>query len=115
MNDIIKFQNETTREVIINSKLQIFEVKQIIELEDKYKKQCKLALLAYRCWQKQYSAETDVIELLYSQLKGIVLRRNAENTVRAYWIVRQDFRAVFQHYLSQNSTHQSYSNNKIAA
>lgn len=106
MNDIITFQNQTMRDVIVHSKLQIFEVKQITELEAQFKAQCKVALGAYRHWQKQYKEETDVVELLYSQLKGIILRQNAENTVQAYWIIRQDFRAVFQRYLAEHSIYQ---------
>ncbi len=104
---MITFQNKTIREAILNSKLQIFEVKQLAELEDKYRKQFKIALCAYRLWQRQYKDETDVVELLYGQLRGIILRRNAENAARGYWVIRQDFRVIFKNYLSQNTNIQT--------
>ncbi len=111
MNDIIAFPNETIRNALLNSKLQIFEVKQLAELEDKYRKQLKLSLCAYRLWQKQYRDETDTVELLYGQLKGIILRQNAQSAARGYWIIRQDFRVIFKNYLNQNSN--TYNNTTI--
>lgn len=112
MSGLNKFKIETARDVVLNNQLQIFEIKQITELEDKYRKQCKLALFSYKLWKQQYQMETDVIELLYGQLKGVVLKRNAQNMVQAYWVIRQDFRTVFKNYLNQYSNAQLNLKNK---
>ncbi len=106
MKEISIYQNETMRAALTNSKLQVFEVKQMAELEDQFKNECKRALYVYRNWQKQYQAETDAVELLYGQLKGIILRRYAENAVQAYWVIRQDFRAVFSRYINNHAIYQ---------
>ncbi len=103
MNDIIKFPMRKYNHMQVND-LEILEVKQLAELEDKYRKQCKLALCAYRCWQKHYKAETDVIELIYGQLKGIVLKQNAYANIQAYWIIRRDFRNCFYNYLKDKTS-----------
>lgn len=105
MNNIMMLQNQTIRDVILTNKLQIFEVKQIAELEDFYKKYCKKTLSDYRKWKIFHAQELDVVELLYGQLKGIILRRNAQNAVQAYWIIRKDFKVVFQKYLSETKSY----------
>lgn len=86
----------------INGGLQIFEIKQLADKEAGYKRQCLESIKQYRQWCKNHEGETDTIELLYGNLEGIMLRRRAEDMIRCYWIIRQDFRKAFREYLAKN-------------
>lgn len=107
MTNIIRLQNQTIRDVVLNHRLELFEVKQLAEMEASFKDQCKVALRSYKKWCAQYQHETDVIELFYGQLTGIILRRQAENAVQAYWIIRHDFRSAFARYLDNHKPYQT--------
>lgn len=99
MKRIINYQNRNIRNAILSKRMQIFEVMQVAELEEKFKKQCRLSLNSYRQWQINYQNEKDGVERLYGQLNGIVLRRQAINSIQAYWFIRQDFRIIFKKYM----------------
>jgi hypothetical protein len=105
MTNIITLPNKTLRESIVNKKMELFEVKQMAEMEQSYKIQCQIALKDYKMWHRTYQDETDSLELFYGQLNGTLLKRRAQDAVQAYWIIRQDFRIVFDRYLA---VHQSY-------
>jgi len=89
----------------LEGRLQIFEMKQLADMEAGYKTKCRAALKQYKKWQAGYEGETDMIELLYGNLEGIMHRRRAEDSVRAYWIIRQDFRRLFADYLAQTKAY----------
>jgi hypothetical protein len=91
----------------LQSNLQIFDLKQLADMEATYKTHCQKAVADYKSWDKRYSGETDTIALLYGNLEGAMLRRNAENSVGAYWTIRRDFRRWFQRYLEQASCYPS--------
>jgi hypothetical protein len=84
----------------ISKNLDIFELKQLADMEALYRQQCQKALISYKIWAKNHEGETDQIALLYGNLQGNVLRANAKEAVRAYWTVRTDFRRWFKQYLS---------------
>ena len=79
--------------------LQIFELKQLAEMEDSYKQKCKKAIRDYKAWHEAQKSETDIIVLLYGNLEGIMLRKYAEEAVKAYWVIRTDFRCSFKDYI----------------
>ena len=83
------------------SGLQIFELKQLADMEAHYKEQCRDALKAYKTWRRRHDAETDVIALLYGNLEGIMLRHQAEDAVQIYWTIRHDFRRGFRDYIDK--------------
>lgn len=89
----------------LEGRLQIFEMKQLADMEADYKIKCREALDQYKKWQADYADETDMIELMYGNLEGIMHRRRAEDSVRAYWIIRQDFRKLFSDYLAQTKAY----------
>lgn len=84
------------------TKLNLLEIKQIIELEQDYKKDCMAALKSYKHWLKFYEEETDLIEVVYGDMEGKILRRRAEDLVNAYWVIRQDLRKIIQCYFEKN-------------
>ena len=95
--------------------LQIFELKQMADMEAIYKQQCLKALCGYKKWRRSYDQETDIIEILYGNLEGIMLRRHAEDCVRLYWTVRNDFRRLFHAYLEQTQCYSAVTNQKNKA
>lgn len=90
--------------------LQIFELKQLADMENAYRQQCRHALHAYRKWLKLYHEETDQIEIIYGNLRGQILRRTAEESVKAYWTIRHDFRQWFHRYLAETNYYPSNNN-----
>jgi len=88
--------------------LQIFDIKQLADFEHHYKRKCLESIQAYKNWKKIHSQQTDVIELLYGSVKGIMLRRQAEDSIRLYWMVRQDMRQALMSYLSHKCCLPSY-------
>lgn len=99
----------------LQGNLQIFELKQLADLEAAYKNQCKRAIQDYKIWRLKHKSETDIIELLYGNLEGIMLRRRAEDAIHMYWVVRQDFRKSFKEYLEKSCCYpSSFSSSKVA-
>jgi hypothetical protein len=90
------------------SGLQILDLKQLADMEDNYKKQCRRAIKDYRYWRSKHSRQTDMMALLYGNLEGIMLRRRAEDSTQAYWIIRRDFRRLFADYLAQHHCYPSH-------
>ena len=89
------------------TKLQIFDLKQMADMEDDYKRRAQKALKTYRRWQKLYAGQSDMVARLYGTLEGQVLRRQAADNCRLYWIMRCDFRRAFKLYLQQNNCGQT--------
>ena len=90
--------------------LQIFDIKQLADMEAAYRKNCKQAVNEYKLWVDRYKGETDMIDLLYGNLEGSMLRRQAEDTVSAYWIIRKDFRRWYHRYMAQTKCYPSNNN-----
>lgn len=97
---------------IIQTDLQALDIKHLAEFEYTYRKRCQLSIALYKNWLKEYKQETDSMQLLYGSIEGMMLRAQAMDAVRLYWIIRQDFRAVFKSYLGKVT---SYSRFKQAA
>jgi len=95
--------------------LQILDLKQLADMEDSYKKQCRQALKDYRHWRTVHNCQTDMIAMLYGALEGIMLRRRAEDSTQAYWIIRRDSRRAFANYLAQHHCHPSHMITKKSA
>jgi len=105
-NEIEHFQR--MRKEIMHRDLQIFDIKQLADFEHFYKIKCLESIRAYKNWKKIYRQQTDVLELLYGSVKGIMLRRQAEDSIRLYWMVRQDMRQALASYLSHRCCFPSY-------
>ena len=76
-------------------------------MEATYKAACLEAVRDYKAWQKIQSQQTDIIELTYGNLEGMMLRRRAHDAVQAYWILRCDFRKAFRAYLAKSCCYPS--------
>jgi hypothetical protein len=94
----------------LQSNFQIFDLKQLADMEATYKGSCQKAVADYKSWGRRYGDETDAIAMLYGTLEGAVLRRHAENAVGAYWTIRRDFRRWLHCYLDKAQCYPSIRN-----
>jgi hypothetical protein len=97
-------------ELIIHQDLQLFDLKQMVEHEARYKCSAREAIAAHRQWRKQYSQQTDMVELLYGSIEGVMLRRRAEDFARLYWLVRADLRKAMSIYMTRMQKTPSWKN-----
>ena len=81
------------------TRLQIFDLKQMADMEADYKIRARKALTAYKTWQKLYARQTDMIAKLYGGMEGQMLRRQAVDACSFYWIMRRDLRRSLNEYL----------------
>lgn len=75
---------------ILSNNPQIIDIKEIEAVLKTYKNKCLQAIHAYKHWKKEYSQQTETVEILYGGIEGIMLRRQAEDAVKLYWVMRQD-------------------------
>jgi hypothetical protein len=80
---------------------QIFDLKLLADMEHTYRMKLREHLCAYRQWQRRVEGHTDLTVRLYGGIEGGMLRRQAEETIRFYWVVRRDFRRAFRSYMDQ--------------
>lgn len=92
----------------VKNKYQIFDIKQLAEMEKRQKATCRQALLEYKIWRNNFKKQSDQLEIYYGKKEGLILRRHALNTMRNYWRIRNHFRQAFKTYLSQNCVVQNY-------
>lgn len=83
--------------------MQIFDIKQLADMEATYRAHCKKAVMEYKKWEREFQEETDMLALLYGDIEGNMLRRRAEDSVGMYWMVRRDFRNWFHCYLAKTN------------
>lgn len=89
--------------------LQIFDVMQMMEIERDTKCQCMKSIHDYKNWQAEYLQETDLINLIYLNRKGDMLKKQAQNLVNFYWQIRLETRNARLKYLAKNCiSHSAY-------
>lgn len=88
-------------ENILQRDLQLFDLKQMIDYEARYKQHARESIRALKSWQRHYAGQTDMVELLYGSIEGVMLRRRAEDFTRLYWLVRADSRKAIALYMGR--------------
>lgn len=88
-------------EMILSKDLQLFDLKQMVEHEARYKKEARASIRAHKDWRRKYAQQTDMVELLYGSLEGVMMRRRAEDFARLYWLVRADLRKAMRIYMTR--------------
>lgn len=96
VEDLKTLQN--ANQFLVSNPLQIFDLKQLADKEDDCRKKCMVAIDRYKKWKRQYCQQTDMIEILYGNIEGIMLRQQAESAVGLYWVLRRDFRNAWVSY-----------------
>jgi len=94
---------------------QIFDIKQLAELENFNKKKCRKALLKYKIWQANFNNQSDQMAIHYGDMEGHILRQHACQMISLYWTIRRDFRKAFDIYLKENCVVQSYNSKTSVA
>lgn len=88
--------------------LQIFDLKQVADIEARVKMDTLKHLREYRAWKKYYGRQTDLVELHFGNLRGRLLRQQAVNAVGYYWHIRQQSRQLFAAYHKQIESYRPY-------
>lgn len=83
---------------LIRGEPQYLDLKQLADLEARFRLHSRAAIWLYRSWKKGEGDARDPVEKHYRELEGALLRRQAEDAVRLYAIIRKDLRRSFQKY-----------------
>lgn len=83
----------------VASTLQIFDLLQWSRSEKEWKEECRLAIAHYHRWKQSAPKNMGPSLLMYSCIRGRLLRRHAEEIVRYYRLIRRNRRVLFNHYL----------------
>lgn len=81
------------------SSLQIFDLLQWSRSEKEWKEESRLAIAHYHRWKASDAKNLAPALIIYSYVRGQLLRRHAEEVVRYYRLIRRNRRALFNHYL----------------
>lgn len=98
----MKEKNKIIHLALDSFTLQIFEVMQIMEIERDTKCQCMQSIHDYKNWQSEYKQETDLINLVYLNRKGDLLKKQARDLVNFYWQIRLEARNARIKYIDKN-------------
>jgi hypothetical protein len=79
---------------------QFLELKQLADLERDFRWHCRDAIRLYRAWRQRQEKMHDLVEKHYGELRGALLRRQAQDAVHLYGIIRKDVRRSFQKYIA---------------
>lgn len=79
---------------------QFLDLKQLADLEDSFRLHCRATIRAYRAWKQGFQSISDPVERHYRDLEGSLLRRQAEDAVQLYTIIRKDMRRSFRKYMA---------------
>lgn len=80
---------------------QVFDLKMLADMEHAYRIRLKDHLRTYRQWQKRQCVQNDLTVRLYGSAEGRMLRRQVEEALRFYWMIRHDFRCAFRTYMEE--------------
>lgn len=79
---------------------QYLELKQLADLEHEFRMHCQTAIQIHRRWRQTHAGAIDPIACHYRAIEGALLRRQAEDAVRLYGIIRKDVRRSFRKYIA---------------
>lgn len=114
MNLNIVSNDRVNRNKLKEKQFQLMDLKYIADKEADYKLKALNAILNLRAWRKLYENKTDILDISYSSIEGIVLRQYAENRVVAYRFVRDARKRSFEQYIKTECT-TSYHSERQAA
>ena len=80
---------------------QIFDLLQLSKEEKEAKARCLCQIRQFNVWKKIQGMEQDFCLKLSSQIEGILLRRQAQDSVHLYRTLRKERIKSFQNYMDQ--------------
>lgn len=93
------FQARHGAERFLKREPQYFEVKQLADLEDRFRVQCRDTIRRYQQCKRELQIIEDVAERHYRFLEGTLLRQQAEDAARLYGLIRRDIRRSLERYV----------------
>ncbi len=96
-----KTKNNRNRLVALNQGLQIFDLLDISRLENECRRTCRRALRDFFLWRTARARAVHNVADFYAEAKGIMLRRQAEETLALYRDIRRERQVAFAAYINK--------------
>ncbi|QQG36928.1 MAG: hypothetical protein HYS17_03920 [Micavibrio aeruginosavorus] len=80
--------------------IQYFDLKQLAEIQARYRNRLRVMIHHYRRWQADYGRERDRIEKVYRAYEGIFVRRQLADSWQLYLTVNRDYHELRRVYLA---------------
>ena len=81
--------------------IQYLEMKQMVEIQFRFRERVRGVVDNYRAWKRDYEAETDAVEKVYKAYDGIFLRGQLNDAWRMYVTVTRDYHEMYRTYMKQ--------------
>ena len=93
------FRSYKHEQSTVAANLQIFDLLQWSRSEKEWREECRLAIIHYHRWKQSDPKNMGPSLLMYSYVRGQLLRQHAQDIVRYYRLIRRSRRELFNHYL----------------
>jgi hypothetical protein len=93
------FQPRNRNQSSVAPSLQIFDLLQWSRSEKEWREECRAAIIHHRVWKRSDPKNMAPSLLMYSFIRGQLLRQHARDVIRYYRLVRRNRRELFSHYL----------------
>ena len=80
---------------------QIFDLLQLSRKEKECRAICIQTMRKFDGWKKSQSSQNDSIVNVYAQIEGMMLRRQAQDAVLVYRLIRKDRMRAFNKYIEK--------------
>ncbi|MCM2343261.1 MAG: hypothetical protein NDJ24_01725 [Alphaproteobacteria bacterium] len=80
--------------------IQYFDLKQLAEIQARYRNRVRVMVHHYRRWRADYEREQDRIEKVYRAYEGIFVRRQLADCWQLYLTVNRDYHELRRVYLA---------------
>lgn len=94
-------QQAASQDVLDRENLQFFDLKQMAEIQARYRNRVRILAAKYRAWRTEHEGIHDVLDKVYSSYDGIFLRRQLADAYQMYRIINKDFHELQDMYLTQ--------------
>lgn len=80
--------------------IQYFDLKQLAEIQVRYRNRLRVMIHHYRRWRADYEREQDRVEKIYRAYEGIFVRRQLADSWQLYVTVNRDYHELRRVYLA---------------
>ena len=94
-------QMEETAPLSLTQEIQYLEMKQMVEIQFRFRERLRATLDQYRSWKREYAAQKDDVEKRYSGYDGIFIRHQLQDAWKMYMRVNQDYHEMYRTYMDQ--------------
>lgn len=88
------------RAIVRGRPVELSDLRQMEDVQARYRARLKAMLAHYRRWQAGYERERDAIERTYAAYEGIFLRRQIQDSWTLYVTVNRDYHAMLRVFLA---------------